>query len=164
MESRSDSSRHQTHTCGELSHSDSAPKSWRAIGRKEILGSVESVMSLLEKLSLAAPAVMLAAEVLAERVLLALVVRVQRVSVSQIRGLKHPLETQLADLLSMIDSKRHVMCAHLESGAAAGDPVRSRIIAEARVEEAGVVGSQLAAGGVIGGHLVCVVGLGVQTG
>src|SRR3982074_3396554 len=158
MESRSDSSRHQTFTCGELSHSDSTPKSSRAIGRKEILGSVESVMSLLEEISLAAAAVMLAAEVLAECVLLALIVRVQRVSVSQVRGLEHPLETQLADLLPMIDGKRHVMRAHLESGAAAGDPVRSRIIAETRVEEAGVVGSQLPAGGVIGGHLGRVLG------
>src|SRR5689334_22705347 len=82
-------------------------------------------------------------EVLAERVLLPLVVgRAAGVAVEQRRLGEHALERELADALAVLDVERHVVSAHFERGAR---PVEAAVavVAEAGIEEAGVVRAQL---------------------
>src|SRR5215212_2322426 len=91
-------------------------------------------------------------EVLAQHRHLALVVRAQAGAVEPLGRRRHPLETELADRLAVLDHEGDVAGPDLERGAAAVAP-SLRVVAEPRVEEARVVGSQLAGGRVVGHHL-----------
>src|ERR1700677_1334819 len=89
-------------------------------------------------------------EVLAEHRQLPLVVGADVLAVEHVGLLRHALEGELADGLAMLDHERHVPRPDLERGAAAGAGAALARVAEAWVEEAGVVGAQLAGGGVVG--------------
>ena len=96
------------------------------------------------------PSVLL--EVLAQHRHLALVVGAQVRAVEALGRRAGALQRQLADRLAVFDHERDVARPHLERGAAAVATAR-RVVAEARVEEAGVVGAQLARRRVVGHHL-----------
>src|SRR5215831_5232746 len=121
-------------------------------GRAADAGGVSMAVSA-EQAGLRGPAGALPPEVLAQRYLLPLVVRVQRVAVEPVRRLDHALEAQLADVLPVLDREGHVVGPDLEGRPAAGERRDLRVVAEAGVEEARVVRPQLAAGRVVGGHL-----------
>src|ERR1700746_3000303 len=59
-------------------------------------------------------------EVLAQRYLLPLVVRVQRVAVEPVRRLDHALEAQLADVLAVLDREGHGVRGGLQRRPAPG--------------------------------------------
>src|SRR4249920_2676517 len=88
-----------------------------------------------EQAGLRGPARALALKVLAQRYLLPLVVRVQRVAVEPVRRLDHALEAQLADVPPVLDREGHVVGADLERRAAPGERGDLRVVAEAGVEE-----------------------------
>src|SRR3954451_17050558 len=85
----------------------------------------------------------LLAEVLAEHGDLALVVRPGLVAVKEVGGGCHALVGELADRLAMLDHERDVARAALERRPATV-PVVMGVEAEARVEEARVVATELA--------------------
>src|SRR4051812_44361263 len=87
----------------------------------------------------------LSPEVLAEGLDLALVVGADALPVEQRGRLEHPLERQLADLLLVLDHERDVVGPHLQRRGRAME-LAGRVEAETRVEEAGIVRAQLAAG------------------
>ena len=91
-------------------------------------------------------------EVLAQHRHLALVVGAQLLAVEALGRRAGALQRQLADRLAVFDHERDVARPHLERRAAAVAAAR-RVVAEAGIEEAGVVGAQLARGRVVGHHL-----------
>src|SRR5215471_252793 len=117
----------------------------RARSGKVADAGVVSMTVSAEQAGLRGPAGTLALEVLAQRYLLPLVVRVQRIAVEPVRRLDHVLEAQLADVLPVLDRERDVVGADLERRPAAGERRDLRVVAEAGVEEAGVVRPELAA-------------------
>src|SRR5215467_3510077 len=129
----------------------------RARSGKADAGVVSMAVSA-EQAGLRGPAGALPLEVLAQRYLLPLVVRVQRVAVEPVRRLDHALEAQLADVLPVLDREGHVVGADLQGRPAPGERRDLRVVAEAGVEEARVVCPELAAGRVVGGHLGRVLG------
>ena len=82
-------------------------------------------------------------EVLAQHRHLALVVGAEVGAVEALGRRCHPLQAELADRLAVLDHEGDVAGAHLERRAAAV-AAALRVVAEAGVEEAGVVGAQLA--------------------
>src|ERR1700710_1742057 len=81
-------------------------------------------------------------EMLAEHPLLALVIRADIAAVEHVRLLGHALEGELADWLTVLDHERDVARANLERCTAAAGEAGGRV-AEAGIEEAGVVRAQL---------------------
>src|ERR1700710_3136969 len=81
-------------------------------------------------------------EMLAEHRLLALVIRADIAAVEHVRLLGHALEGELADWLTVLDHERDVARANLERCTAAAGEAGGRV-AEAGIEEAGVVRAQL---------------------
>src|SRR4051794_26828519 len=79
-------------------------------------------------------------EVLAQHRHLPLVVRAEVRAVEALGGRRHPLESELADRLAVLDHEGDVTGADLERGPAAV-PAPLGVVAEAGVEEAGVVGA-----------------------
>src|SRR5215470_12806639 len=90
----------------------------RARSGKADAGVVSMAVSA-EQAGLRGPAGALPLEVLAQRYLLPLVVRVQRVAVEPVRRLDHALEAQLADVLPVLDREGHVVGPDLKGGPAA---------------------------------------------
>src|SRR5262249_29961993 len=96
-------------------------------------------------------------EVLAQHRLLPLVIRAEPFAVQHIWRLEHSLEGELADGLPVLDHERHVARPDLERRSRAVAPALW-VVAEAGVEEAGVMRSQLPGRRVIGRHLCRVPG------
>src|SRR6266700_7114891 len=87
---------------------------------------------------------------------LGLVVRADAIAVELARPRQHLLIDQAADGLAVLEDERHLARAHLEHGART--PPAGPRIAEARIEEAGVVHPELADQGIERHHLGGVVG------
>src|SRR5689334_18266112 len=96
-------------------------------------------------------------EVLGEHRALMLVAGAGLLAVEDVGLGCHALECQLADGLAVLDHERDVAGAHLQRRAGAAAVPVGRV-AEARIEEAGVVRAQLAGRGVVGEHLGGVAG------
>src|SRR4051794_27497503 len=91
---------------------------------------------------------------LAQRLVLALIVRADALPVEALRRVQHLFERQLADALTVLDHERNVVGAYLECSARP-DGSTTRVVSEARVEEPGVVRAQLPTRRVVRGHLRC---------
>ncbi len=92
-------------------------------------------------------------EMLAERFALTLVVGPDVPAIELGRFGQHALERELAHPLAVLDHERDVMGPHLERGGRPPQPP-GRVITEAGVEEAGVMGAKLAGGRVVVGYIL----------
>src|SRR5271166_3792902 len=90
-------------------------------------------------------------EMLRQRQALALVGGADRGAVELVGSGDQPLVDETADDLTVLDQERHLVRAYFEDGAAAGAAGLGG--AETRIEEAGVMHSELADEGVVGQHL-----------
>jgi hypothetical protein len=94
---------------------------------------------------------------LAEGQGLLLIGRAETDPIQPIGHVEHPIIYDLEKSLTVVDEERHVMGTHLEHDLGAFD-LAIRSIAEARIEEAGVMGAEFSAGRLIGHHFSGIVG------